>query len=93
MSTTTIVNQPKLALANSNATEPQSSQRELGLGSGQHLPKNDDARCGTQPPIARFLVFTGPCGRGAKNADLDTSSQCCLLLTSSFASRILAFTA
>jgi len=44
MSTTTIVNQPKLALANSNAIEPQSSQRELGLGSGQHLHKNDDAR-------------------------------------------------
>jgi hypothetical protein len=44
MSSTTIVNQPKLALANSNAIEPQSSQRELGLGSGQHLHENDDAR-------------------------------------------------
>jgi hypothetical protein len=44
MSSTTIVNQPKLALANSNAIEPQSSQRELGLGSRRHLHKNDDAR-------------------------------------------------
>lgn len=41
---TTTVNQPKLALANSNAIEPQSSQRELGLGSGQHQHENDDAR-------------------------------------------------
>jgi hypothetical protein len=51
-----IVNQPKLAIANSNATELQPSQRELGLGSRQHLHKDDDARCGQQTHTAGFLV-------------------------------------